>query len=72
MAILEAALVFSNIQLYRIEEINLKPDDYIAENGQNSLESLNGTASIYMVIRVAAIAGMVIYGFYAFITLLQP
>ena len=72
LVLLAAALVFANIQLNRIEEINLDPAAYIAEKGQNGLDSLNGTASIYMIVRVAAIALLVIYGFYAIITLLQP
>ena len=38
----------------------------------DDLAKLNSWSSIMLVIRVAAIAGLVIYGFYAFITLLQP
>ena len=72
LLVLAAGLVFCNIQLNNIENINLNPADYIAEKGDKALESLNSTASLYMLGRVVVIAGMVIYGFFAFITLLQP
>lgn len=72
LLVLAAGLVFCNIQLNNIEQVNLAPADYIAENGEKGLEALNNTASIYMLARAVAIALMVIYGFYAFITLIQP
>ena len=72
LAVFVAGLVFCNIQLNNIEEINLAPAKSIEEHGSNGLDSLNGSASMYMLGRVVAITGMVIYGFYALITLLQP
>ena len=72
LLVLAAGLVFCNIQLNNIEQVNLAPADYIAENGEKGLESLNSSASIYMLARAVVIALMVIYGFYAFITLIQP
>ena len=44
----------------------------VAEVTADDLTKLNSWSSIMLLIRVIAIAGLVIYGFFAFITLLQP
>ena len=39
---------------------------------EDDLQKINAWSSIFLVIRLAAIVGLVIYGFYAVITLIQP
>ena len=39
---------------------------------EDDLAKINAWSSIFLVVRLAAIAGLVIYGFYALITLIQP
>ena len=65
LAVLAAALIFANVRLAQIEEYNLA----VAQSGTGEVDT---SASTFIVIRVAAIFLMVVYGFYALITLLQP
>ncbi len=65
LAVLAAALIFANVRLAQIEEYNLA----VAQSGTGEVDT---SASTFIVIRVAAIFLMAVYGFYALITLLQP
>ena len=72
MVLFAALLVFSNIRLDYTEQANTDAERFVAENSQQALDDLNNQSSVWMLARVVAIAGMVIWGLYALIKLLQP
>ena len=72
MALFAALLIFSNIRLDYTEQANLDAERFVAENTQAALDDLNNQSSVWMLTRVIAIAGMILWALYAIIKLLQP
>ena len=72
MALLAALLIFANLRLDYTEQANIDAERFIAENGDKALEDLNNTSSVWMLCRVIGIAGMILWGLFSLIQLLQP